>query len=1076
MAIGHLAVRSHTRSHGHSVAAGLAYRFRTALVDSRTGLTHDYDRLGDQALATGFAYGETQPWWDPEDPQAWADAIEGAETRRNSIVARDLEVAVPHELHAAGRSRQLLEKFADQAARDYDMPIAWALHAPSAYSDDRNVHAHLYCATRAMDPKTRRPGKKLREFNLGQSHNTLARLRRLWQDICNEDLAAIQSAATVDMRAFARHDGYQVVVRDGYQNVAHNDLVAVWRMRRVGDEIHFDRATIRPGRTASVVENRIDGYDAPHLTATAIALERHERDVRDGDASPGARPASIGQTPARGRQSVAEMLEDGEPVTDHGRHGRRSLEERRANRKRRQRRRASERASERVLAATAPVTETVPPAPPAPDPIKAARHPTPTIDTQRDEPEPSEPSPPARDAETAPIPRRGRRSLEELRANRPRLPAAPTPAPAPRALALHAPAFLEIAVGVTSVRPVAIAITGFVAHQRGTSAVVYTRPDTPTRPAFVDRGHGIVVYATRDPGAILAALRVAQQRCGARPIRVCGTAAFRVRVLAIATQHGIAAVETRRPARLPRAPAPGPTPRATALPRPPVARAVSAARLPRAPAPGPTLRATALPRPPVARAVSAARLPRAPAPGPTLRATALPRPPVARAVSAARLPRAPAPGPTLRATALPRPPVARAVSAARLPRAPAPGPTLRATALPRPPVARAVSAARLPRAPAPGPTLRATALPRPPVARAVSAARLPRAPAPGPTPRATALPRPRLASGCTLADLRQALQALRNQIQRLLNPARPSVPPTIAMIMPSVGFDRDARPPDTPCPLPDYRPLRDRSGRYIEYRRDDGERPVIVDYGRSIAITPYASSQDIRTALHLAHQKFEDFRCPEKPLKNVLPEDYEDILEAVRHYASLDELPLTDPYPQLAEFDEPRWGTERASALQPAFPAGLLRTFGIHDDHYPDDLTAVAPSPGEPLPGYRAGRHYPRRRVWYHRSDDAQRHPVIADDGRRILITHLATLADIAVAMRLAHKRFGASSCRRTPEQGVSDYEHATFLKAVRHLAASGGLPLDEPRPTDADLQSPRWDTRFPQEGSPERSGRGPQT
>ena len=300
------------------------------------------------------------------------------------------------------------------------------------------------------------------------------------------------------------------------------------------------------------------------------------------------------------------------------------------------------------------------------------------------------------------------------------------------------------------------------------------------------------------------------------------------------------------------------------------------------------------------------------------------------------------------------------------------------------------------------------------------------------------------------------------------------LPRSVGILLPSIHFDRDARPPDTPCPLPDYQSDRDRSGRFIEYRRDDGERPVIVDYGHSIAITPYASSQDIRTALHLAHQKFKDFSCPENPLESVLPEDYEDILEAVRHYASLDELPLTDPYPQLAEYDEPRWGTERASALQPAFPDGPLRMFGIYDDHNPDDPAAVAPSPAEPLPGYRAGRRYPRRRVWYHRSDDAQRRPVIADDGRRILVTHLAKRADIAVAVQLAHKRFGPCLCRRTPEPGTSDDEHATFLQEVRDLTKTAGRPLTLPSTTDADLQTPRWDTRARQKGSPERSGPQP--
>ena len=549
--------------------------------------------------------------------------------------------------------------------------------------------------------------------------------------------------------------------------------------------------------------------------------------------------------------------------------------------------------------------------------------------------------------------------------------------------------------------------------------VVYRHQDTPDRIAFTDLGRRIRVHVPQDEAAVLASLQLAAQKWGR--VRLRGNPAFQALSVRLAVRHGIAISNPALQDQIREE-------RARYRESIHVARPARPVEIP---ARTPSDRPAAIPAAPVA--ATAARPMEIPARTASDRQAAIPATPVVAA--AARPVEISARTPSDRPAAIPAAPVA--ATAARPMEIPARTASDRPAAIPVAPVA--ATAARPMEIPARTASDRHAAIPVAPVA--ATAARPMEIPARTPSDRPAAI-----------------------------------LPRSVGILLPSMHFDRDARPPDTPCPLPDYRPLRDHAGRYIEYRRDDGERPVIVDYGRSIAITPYASSQDIRTALHLAHQKFEDFRCPKKPLKNVLPEDYEDILEAVRHYASLDDLPLTYPCPQLAEFAEPRWGTERATALQPAFPAGLLRTFGIYDDHNPDDLTAVAPSPGEPLPGYRAGRRYPRRRVWYHRSDDAQRRPVIADDGRRILITHLATLADIAVAMRLAHKRFGAFSCRRTPEQGVSDYEHATFLEAVRHLAASGGLPLDEPHPTDADLRSPRWDTRFPQEGSPERSGRGPQT
>ena len=46
MAIGHIAVRAHSRANGHSAAAALAYRFGLALTCSRTGERHDFSRRG----------------------------------------------------------------------------------------------------------------------------------------------------------------------------------------------------------------------------------------------------------------------------------------------------------------------------------------------------------------------------------------------------------------------------------------------------------------------------------------------------------------------------------------------------------------------------------------------------------------------------------------------------------------------------------------------------------------------------------------------------------------------------------------------------------------------------------------------------------------------------------------------------------------------------------------------------------------------------------------------------------------------------------------------------------------------
>ena len=809
MAIGHLSIRSHTRSRGHSVAAGLAYRFRTTLVDRRTGRIHDYDRPDDQAVAAGFAYGDTRPAWDPEDPQAWADAIERAERRKNSIVARDMDAALPHELTPDQRE-QLARDFAMHVGLAFNVPVAWAIHKPSAYSDARNHHAHFYVATRALDPETRLPGRKLREFTLDGSSDTVMKLRHEWQTLCNDALddakvvvltdpgdprggaaallathaygavkidlrpfaevlaserrreqARMQSQPdidAVDMSAFARHDGYDVIRRKSSE-----PIVVVDR--------HGATRTIRGGATASVVENRLNGWTHTKIDPTALAAERHARDVRDGDAKPSSRPAQLTEPPSRGRQSVARLLEDGEPVTERGRRGRRSLEERRANRTRRRRRRTVEQA----LRETEPVTETVPPAPapqldatrpaglPAPIPNPTIEPAAAAAEPERDEPEPATPAPAADPAQELTARRRGRRPLDERRANRKRrrrAPPAPTPAAAPTAAALPPPrpATLEIAVDVRLTAVAPMDVPGYVGRQLDPHAVAYTRPDTPHCTAFVDTGRRIRVHAHDDPDAILAALRLAKTRFEGRQIVVRGSPAFRQLSLAIAARHGIRAVEAKR-----------------AQPD------TATAKLPRAAAPPDPVTALALPAPRLPatdRRRAVALLPRAAAPPDPVTALALPAPRLPatdRRRAVALLPRAAAPPDPVTALALPAPRLPatdRRRTVALLPRAAAPPDPVTALALPAPRLPatdRRRAVALLPRAAAPPDPVTALALPATPARVGKRPSALPRvAVAPRLTPPA-ALPRTIHRS---LNQLHARIAELQNQVARLLAAGR----------------------------------------------------------------------------------------------------------------------------------------------------------------------------------------------------------------------------------------------------------------------------------------------------------------
>ena len=194
MAIGHIAVRSHTRSKGHSTAAAIAYRCAMRVVDERTGEVHDYRRRagpGD-VVESGLTAG---PW---SDAQTFATAIETAERRKNSMILRDVQPAIPAELGEADQIA-LTGDFATQLATRYGTQALWAVHRAHARGDRRNTHAHIMLPTRRLNDAGDGFGRKLRELDCKpQSSVEVKAIRQLWETTANRYLARAKNPARVD--------------------------------------------------------------------------------------------------------------------------------------------------------------------------------------------------------------------------------------------------------------------------------------------------------------------------------------------------------------------------------------------------------------------------------------------------------------------------------------------------------------------------------------------------------------------------------------------------------------------------------------------------------------------------------------------------------------------------------------------------------------------------------------------------------------------------------------------------------------------------------------------------------------
>lgn len=95
MAIYHFSVKTISRANGRSATAAAAYRAGEKIHDDRTGETFDYTRKsGILVSAIVTPHTVVTPDWANDRERLWNEA-EKAETRINSRVAREAEIALP---------------------------------------------------------------------------------------------------------------------------------------------------------------------------------------------------------------------------------------------------------------------------------------------------------------------------------------------------------------------------------------------------------------------------------------------------------------------------------------------------------------------------------------------------------------------------------------------------------------------------------------------------------------------------------------------------------------------------------------------------------------------------------------------------------------------------------------------------------------------------------------------------------------------------------------------------------------------------------------------------------------------
>jgi Ti-type conjugative transfer relaxase TraA len=175
-----LSSKSISRGAGQSAVASASYRAGEKLSDERTGQTFDYTRKQNIdhteimiPTSANEKYGDRQTLWN---------AVEKAETRKNSELSKEYQLALPVEFSQA-ENIALVREFVKAQFVDKGLAVDMAFHN---LEKGDNPHCHLMTTTRSFDKETGDLGIKERFF---KDKAFLVGIRKDWEIALNEKLA-----------------------------------------------------------------------------------------------------------------------------------------------------------------------------------------------------------------------------------------------------------------------------------------------------------------------------------------------------------------------------------------------------------------------------------------------------------------------------------------------------------------------------------------------------------------------------------------------------------------------------------------------------------------------------------------------------------------------------------------------------------------------------------------------------------------------------------------------------------------------------------------------------------------------
>jgi hypothetical protein len=285
-----------SRSKGHRVTAAAAYRAGALILDGTIGERFDYTRK------RGILYSEilapdNAPAWSADREQLW-NRVEAQEKRSDSQLAREVLVALPHELDQSDQLA-LLRGFIREEFVARGMIADVSVHAPSRDGDERNVHAHILLTMRPIAGDGF--GKKAREWN---SDELLSHWRKAWADHCNDALEEAGFDARVDHRSL-ESQGVDRIPGE------HKGKATTAQERRGETNERLERQRKIEERNASIDQTV---QELAAVDAEIAASEERRLDERFGPADP--EEAEIGAGATFEAAGQGAPIGEPEPLTD----------------------------------------------------------------------------------------------------------------------------------------------------------------------------------------------------------------------------------------------------------------------------------------------------------------------------------------------------------------------------------------------------------------------------------------------------------------------------------------------------------------------------------------------------------------------------------------------------------------------------------------------------------------------------------------------------------------------------------------------------------------------------------------